>query len=86
MMLEGIEFEVLDLRTNVSTEDFVFAVKEVQPSIIDLSALLTTTMPQMENIIIVLQEEDIRDSVKVMSGGAPVTDNYAKEINCRCLC
>lgn len=80
MMLEGAGFEVHDLGTDVSAEDFVAAVKEIQPDIVGLSALLTTTMPQMKNVISALKEAGIRDRVKVMVGGAPVTDSYAKEI------
>lgn len=80
MMMEGTGFEVIDLGTDVSPEDFVAAVKEHKPNIVGLSALLTTTMPQMEKTIEVLEESGLRDQVVVMIGGAPITDKYAEEI------
>lgn len=80
MMMEGAGLEVVDLGTDVSAEDFVNAVEEYKPDILGLSALLTTTMPQMKETIEVLKERDLRDEVFVMVGGAPVTDNYAEEI------
>lgn len=80
MMLEGAGFEVKDLGTDVSAEDFVKAIKEEKPNIVGLSALLTTTMPQMSDVITALQENGLRDDVKVMIGGAPVTDGFAQEI------
>jgi len=80
MMMEGAGFEVVDLGTDVSAEDFVKAVDEYKPDILGLSALLTTTMPQMKETIEVLKESGLRDEVFVMVGGAPVTDNYAEEI------
>jgi 5-methyltetrahydrofolate--homocysteine methyltransferase len=80
MMLEGAGFEVVDLGADVSPEKFVAAVKEHRPNIIACSALLTTTMPRMNNIIFSLKEAGLRDRVKVMIGGAPVTDQYATDI------
>jgi 5-methyltetrahydrofolate--homocysteine methyltransferase len=80
MMLEGAGFEVLDLGTDVTPEKFVETVKDGGVDIIALSALLTTTMPSMKATIDVLKAEGIRDQVKVMIGGAPVTDAYAKQI------
>lgn len=80
MMMEGTGFEVIDLGTDVSPEDFVAAVKEHKPNIVGLSALLTTTMPQMKKTIEVLEESGLRDQVVVMIGGAPITDKYAEEI------
>ena len=80
MMLEGAGFEVVDLGADVSTEKYVAAVKEYRPNIIACSALLTTTMPRMENVILSLREAGLRDQVKVMIGGAPVTDEYARNI------
>ena len=65
---------------DVSPEKFVQAVKEKKAQIVGLSALLTTTMPSMKDVIKALEEEGIRDKVKVMIGGAPVTQNYADEI------
>jgi 5-methyltetrahydrofolate--homocysteine methyltransferase len=80
MMMEGAGFEIHDLGTDCGPDEFIKAVKEFKPDIVGFSALLTTTMTQMENIINALKEAGLRDSVKVMIGGAPVTDNYAKEI------
>jgi 5-methyltetrahydrofolate--homocysteine methyltransferase len=80
MMLEGAGFEVIDLGSDVSPEKFVEAVRSHQPQLIGMSALLTTTMPSMGSTIKALQEAGIRDQVKVMIGGAPVTDSYARQI------
>ena len=80
MMLEGAGFEVLDLGTDVTPEKFVETVKDGGVDIIALSALLTTTMPSMKATIDALIAEGIRDQVKVMIGGAPVTDAYAEQI------
>jgi 5-methyltetrahydrofolate--homocysteine methyltransferase len=80
MMLEGAGFEIVDLQTDVSPAKFVDAVKEHKPSIVAMSALLTTTMTAMKSTIEALKEAGVRDRVKVMVGGAPVTDRYAKEI------
>src|SRR4030066_2445700 len=80
MMLEGAGFEVVDLGTDVSPEKYVAAVKEHRPDIIACSALITTTMPRMKNVILSLKEAGLRDRVKVIIGGAPVTDQYATDI------
>jgi 5-methyltetrahydrofolate--homocysteine methyltransferase len=80
MMLEGAGFEILDLGTDVSPEKFVDAVKVQGADVIAMSALLTTTMPNMKNTVDALEEAGIRDAVKVMIGGAPVTQAYAVEI------
>jgi 5-methyltetrahydrofolate--homocysteine methyltransferase len=80
MMLEGGGFEVLDLEVDVAPEKFVAAVKDQGAQVIALSALLTTTMPSMKDTIEALKEAGVRDQVKVMIGGAPVTQNYADEI------
>jgi 5-methyltetrahydrofolate--homocysteine methyltransferase len=80
MMLEGVGFDVVDLGADVSPEKYVDAVKEHQPDLVACSALLTTTMPRMDNIITSLREAGLRDRVKVMIGGAPVTDKYATDI------
>ena len=80
MMLEGAGFEVIDLGTDVSPDKFVAAVKQHQPHLVGLSALLTTTMPKMKATVEALQEAGLRHSVKVMVGGAPVTDKYAGDI------
>lgn len=80
MMLEGAGFEIIDLGVNVKAERFLQAVQQDGAKIVALSALLTTTMPAMKDIIHTLQESGIRDDVKVMIGGAPVTQHYADEI------
>jgi 5-methyltetrahydrofolate--homocysteine methyltransferase len=80
MMLDGAGFETIDLGKDVPPETFVAAVREHQPKILGLSALLTTTMPAMKDTIEALEEAGLRDSVKVMVGGAPVTDAFAEEI------
>jgi 5-methyltetrahydrofolate--homocysteine methyltransferase len=77
MMLEGAGFEVIDLGVDVSPEKYVAAVKEFHPDLVGCSALLTTTMPRMKDVILALQAAGLRDTVKVMIGGAPVTEQYA---------
>ena len=80
MMLQGAGFEVIDMGTNITPQQFVDAVKEHKPTILGLSALLTTTMPKMEETIKALKEAGIRDQVKIMAGGAPVTQAFVDEI------
>jgi 5-methyltetrahydrofolate--homocysteine methyltransferase len=80
MMLEGAGFDMVDLGTDVEPQAFVNAVREHKPQLIGMSALLTTTMVQMKTTIDALEEAGLRDSVKVMIGGAPVTDAFANEI------
>ncbi len=80
MMLEGAGFEVIDLGTDVAPDKFVKAVLEHKPQVLGMSALLTTTMPSMGHTIKALQEAGVRDQVKVMIGGAPVTDAFARQI------
>jgi 5-methyltetrahydrofolate--homocysteine methyltransferase len=80
MMLEGAGFDVHDLGANVSPESFVQAVQAHNCDLVCMSALLTTTMPMMRNTIEALKEADVRQRVKVMVGGAPVTQDYALEI------
>jgi corrinoid protein of di/trimethylamine methyltransferase len=79
-MLEGAGFEVTDLGTDVSPEKFVEAVNTKGANIVCLSALLTVTMPAMKTTLEALRAAGVRDKVKVMIGGAPVTDQYAREI------
>jgi len=79
-MLEGGGYEVVDLGVNVSPEQFVAAVKEKNVHIVALSALLTTTMPSMRTTIEALKQAGVRDQVKVLIGGAPITKRYADEI------
>jgi len=80
MMLEGAGFEIVDLGTDVAPDKFVAAVKASGVDLIALSALLTTTMPNMLATIEALKAAGLRDKVKVMIGGAPVTEAYAKQI------
>lgn len=80
MMLEGAGFEIIDLGTDVDPERIVDIVKDEGVDIVAMSALLTTTMPKMEETITALQDAGLRDRVKVMIGGAPVTSAYAEEI------
>ncbi len=79
-MLEGGGFEVIDLGADVSPERFVEAVREGDADIVCLSALLTVTMPSMRKVIEALSESGVRDKVKVLVGGAPVTQRFAEEI------
>ena len=79
MMLKGANYGVVDLGTNVSPEKFVEAAKEHSPEIVGLSALLTTTMPAMKTTVDALKEAGLT-GVKVMIGGAPITQKYADEI------
>jgi len=80
MMMESASLEVIDLGTDVDPEEFVEAVKEHEPDVVGMSALLTTTMLEMQNTIELLEEEGLRDSVKIIVGGAPVTPDFAEEI------
>jgi methylmalonyl-CoA mutase cobalamin-binding domain/chain len=80
MMLEGAGFEVVNLGINVDADKFLAAIKEHDPDIIGMSALLTTTMPYMKVVVDALGEEGIRDEIYVMVGGAPVTENFAREV------
>ena len=79
-LLEGAGFEVFDLGTDVSPERFVEAVKETGADLLGLSALLTVTMPAMETTVDALEQAGIRDQVKVMIGGAPLSAEYATKI------
>jgi len=79
-MLAANGFQVTDLGIDRSTADFVAAVKETNATLVGASALLTTTMQQQQKIIEALEEAGLRDQVKVMVGGAPVTQAYADEI------
>ena len=79
-MFEGCGFRVIDLGVDADSDKFISAVKEHQPDVIGLSALLTTTMPYMTTIIDALEEAGLRQQVKVMVGGAPVSAGFAAEI------
>jgi 5-methyltetrahydrofolate--homocysteine methyltransferase len=80
MMMEGAGIQVTDLGINVSANEFVDVVREKGPQIVGLSALLTTTMGQMGATIRALQEADLRSQVKIVVGGAPITQSFADEI------
>ncbi|MBZ4646442.1 MAG: hypothetical protein PWR27_1936 [Petroclostridium sp.] len=80
MMMEGKGLEVIDLGIDVPAEKFIAAAKEQGAQIIACSALLTTTMNEMKNVVEAAKEAGIRDSVTIMVGGAPVTDNFCKSI------
>ena len=79
-MLEGCGFEVINIGIDVTCDKFVEAVKENKADILCMSALLTTTMTYMQDVIRALEEAGIRDQVKVMIGGAPVSQGFADEI------
>jgi len=79
-MLEGGGFQIVDIGTDVSPDKLVDAVQAHQPQIVALSALLTTTLPSMKRMIDRLVQDGLRAGVKVMIGGAPVTQDFADEI------
>jgi len=80
MMLEGGGFDVVDLGIDVPAEKFIEAIRTHQPQVVGMSALLTTTMREMKNTIQAFEGASVRKQVKVVIGGAPVTEKYAKEI------
>ena len=80
MMCEGAGFEIVDLGKDVEPETFVEAVKEHKPHVLGMSALLTTTMRAMERTIKALEEAGVRDTIKIMVGGAPVTKDFSDQI------
>jgi 5-methyltetrahydrofolate--homocysteine methyltransferase len=80
MMLEGAAFEIVDLGSDVTPEKFVEAIRTTGANVVCMSALLTTTMPSMKTTIEAFKAAGLRDKVKVMVGGAPLTDQYAREI------
>ncbi|MCO5387356.1 MAG: corrinoid protein [Desulfosporosinus sp.] len=80
MLIESGGLEVINMGVDISAEDFIDAIIEHEPDILALSALLTTTMPAMQDIIEMLQEEELRDKIKVIIGGAPVSQEYADTI------
>ncbi len=79
-MLEGAGFEIHDIGIDVPAEKFIEAVNNYKADILAVSALLTTTMPEMQGILEMLEQKDIRQKVKVIVGGAPVTQKFADEI------
>jgi 5-methyltetrahydrofolate--homocysteine methyltransferase len=86
IMLEGAGFEVFDLGVNVAPEKFVEAVRRHEPQIVGMSAFLTTTMPMLKVNIETLKKAGLRDAVKVMVGGAPVTQEYADRVGADAYC
>jgi 5-methyltetrahydrofolate--homocysteine methyltransferase len=80
MMLEGAGFQVIDLGVDTSVERVVEQVRQVTPQVLGLSALLTTTMPEMKRVIEVLEAEGLRQTVKVMVGGAPIDARFAEKV------
>jgi 5-methyltetrahydrofolate--homocysteine methyltransferase len=80
MMMESGGMEVVDLGVDVSAEKFAEAIREHEPKVVGMSALLTTTMLEMKETIDLLKEEGLKDSVKVIVGGAPVTQDFAEKI------
>lgn len=80
IMLRGVGFEVIDLGINVPAADFVKKASELKPDILGMSSLLTTTMPQMKVVIEALAKAGLRDTVKVVVGGAPVSKTFARQI------
>jgi len=80
MFLEGAGFQVIDLGTDVSEDEFSKAVREHEPDILGMSALLTTTMLEMKHVLERLAADGLRDRVRVMIGGAPVTESFRQEI------
>jgi 5-methyltetrahydrofolate--homocysteine methyltransferase len=80
MMLEGAGFDVVNLGVDIGVDDLLGKIQEIKPSVVGLSALLTTTMPEMENVIKALDEKGLRQGTKVMIGGAPVSEAFATKI------
>lgn len=80
MMLEGAGFEIIDLGVDVSPEKFIEIAKEKKADLVGLSALLTTTMPSMKDVVKAVRDSGLKDKVKVIIGGAPLTQSYADEI------
>src|SRR5208282_4074095 len=78
-MLEGAGFDVTDLGADVAPEKFVAAIREKKPHIVGLSALLTVTMPSIKTTIQAIEAAGIRDQVRIMIGGAPVTEEFVRE-------
>jgi corrinoid protein of di/trimethylamine methyltransferase len=79
-MLRGVGFDIVDLGINISTDDFVANVEKHRPDILGMSALLTTTMPEMKKVIDALASRGLRGKVKVIVGGAPVNEKFARDI------
>jgi 5-methyltetrahydrofolate--homocysteine methyltransferase len=80
MMMEGAGFRIIDLGVDVKIEDLIDTVKKEEADVLGLSALLTTTMPEMQKVIVALDEAGLRDQLKVIVGGAPIDQRFADEI------
>lgn len=81
MLLEGAGFEVIDLGADVSKEQFMEAIEQGEANLVGMSALLTTTMTYMKEVIQAIEDANMRDKIKVIIGGAPITQAFADEIN-----
>jgi methylmalonyl-CoA mutase cobalamin-binding domain/chain len=86
MMMEGAGFEVVDLGINTAVEKYLAALEEHKPDILGMSALLTTTMPYMKVVIDTLKEKGIRDDYIVLVGGAPLNEDFARQIGADAYC
>jgi 5-methyltetrahydrofolate--homocysteine methyltransferase len=86
MMMEGAGFNVVNLGINVDADTFLNAIREHQPNLLGMSALLTTTMPYMGVVIEALKEQNMRHQVIVLVGGAPLNDAFAEEIGADAYC
>ncbi|MFO7753754.1 MAG: corrinoid protein [Desulfobacteraceae bacterium] len=80
MMVESTGFEVTDLGVDVAPENFIKAIREKEPKIVALSALLTTTMPMLQQTVTAIRDSGLRDNIKIIVGGAPVTQEFADRI------
>jgi len=86
MMMEGAGFEVVDLGINIAVEEYLAALETHQPDILGMSALLTTTMPYMKEVIDALEKHGVRDRVIVMVGGAPLNEEFGRQIGADAYC
>jgi 5-methyltetrahydrofolate--homocysteine methyltransferase len=86
MMMEGAGFEVFDIGINNAVDDYLTAIREHNPDILGMSALLTTTMPYMRVVIQALKDEGIRQNLIVLVGGAPLNDAFAEDIEADAYC
>jgi 5-methyltetrahydrofolate--homocysteine methyltransferase len=86
MMMEGAGFEVVDLGINIAVEEYLAALETHQPNVLGMSALLTTTMPYMKEVIDALEKNGVRDRVIVMVGGAPLNEEFARQIGADAYC
>ncbi len=86
IMLKGAGYEIIDLGSDVAPEKFISAVREHNAQIVGMSALLTTTMPVMKDVVDMLKAEGLADKVRVVVGGAPLSNEYAEEIGASAYC